>query len=467
MRKKHEDTGDSLPLSSQPVSAVGRLVSVQHLAKSLCLCEFVPATVCTLAEDDAPSNSLSWICEKNQRLTIQLVVVGDVALSIDKLENKIVLVRGVTVVDNKHSLKNWVHNSQLDVKVSSIQCADDTIWSSLSVDRYNEGGSASLFRTSEPKHESLRFLRLSDLYQSSSNQPVVTVVESLETIHTFARSLSLLNASALSSRNSSSYVGIDCEWKPDTISLPEDPQPILLLQVSLHELQQVYLLDLQTMLRPLQSPNTSLNELEAAVSDVIASLWRSERLLKVGFQLVGDLRRLAASYPHMRCFGEVCGVLEVSRVARKVMRVVTKQRNAKFVTSSLARLVQHFLQLSIDKAQQCSDWSSRPLSPAQLEYAATDAAIAPVILDWYLMPHHHGVHIHCEPSLHIGRWIGDTSFAGCIASWEFLANITAPDSKLYEGASLFKAKRRQSKGYQRLFGNLPPVVTHRWLPGAH
>jgi ribonuclease D len=39
---------------------------------------------------------------------------------------------------------------------------------------------------------------------------------------------------------------------------------------------------------------------------------------------------------------------------------------------SLAALVEHFFEVTLDKTFQRTDWGARPLSPAQLEYAASD-----------------------------------------------------------------------------------------------
>ncbi|KAL6755454.1 ribonuclease H-like domain-containing protein [Haematococcus lacustris] len=41
---------------------------------------------------------------------------------------------------------------------------------------------------------------------------------------------------------------------------------------------------------------------------------------------------------------------------------------------SLAQLVKEVLGRPLDKSMQCSDWAARPLTQAQLQYAATDAA---------------------------------------------------------------------------------------------
>lgn len=41
----------------------------------------------------------------------------------------------------------------------------------------------------------------------------------------------------------------------------------------------------------------------------------------------------------------------------------------------LAAVTRQWLQRTLDKAEQCSDWDARPLSKRQLHYAACDAAV--------------------------------------------------------------------------------------------
>ena len=41
----------------------------------------------------------------------------------------------------------------------------------------------------------------------------------------------------------------------------------------------------------------------------------------------------------------------------------------------LAAVTEHWLQKTLDKGEQCSDWDARPLSERQLHYAACDAAV--------------------------------------------------------------------------------------------
>ena len=50
----------------------------------------------------------------------------------------------------------------------------------------------------------------------------------------------------------------------------------------------------------------------------------------------------------------------------------------------LSGVVNANLGLPLDKSQQCSDWSCRPLTSVQLRYAATDAACLVALLDYFI-----------------------------------------------------------------------------------
>lgn len=205
------------------------------------------------------------------------------------------------------------------------------------------------------------------------------IVDDLDSVHNFASDLSQLLLSLTTNQDDddnnddfqAGLVEMDCEWRPSFyFASSSEPQPVLLCQICLHPLQKVYLLDLQTLLRPLLPPTEPLNELEADVSESVGNLLESTRLIKVGFQVVHDLRQLAASYPHMPICQSVQSVLEASALAKNVMQLNKEKRNARSATSSLSRLTEAFLGKALNKNQQCSDWSQRPLSDEQVEYAA-------------------------------------------------------------------------------------------------
>ncbi len=64
---------------------------------------------------------------------------------------------------------------------------------------------------------------------------------------------------------------------------------------------------------------------------------------------------------------EVAGLVDTLRLARRTLRLRS---------FSLASVSEHLLGVSLDKTYQQSDWRRRPLSRAQLDYAALDAQIA-------------------------------------------------------------------------------------------
>jgi ribonuclease D len=70
----------------------------------------------------------------------------------------------------------------------------------------------------------------------------------------------------------------------------------------------------------------------------------------------------------LRSFGfEPVGFVDTLRLARRTLRLDS---------FGLASVAQHLLGLPLDKTYQRSDWRKRPLSRAQLDYAALDAQVA-------------------------------------------------------------------------------------------
>jgi ribonuclease D len=64
---------------------------------------------------------------------------------------------------------------------------------------------------------------------------------------------------------------------------------------------------------------------------------------------------------------EVAGLVDTLRLARRTLRLRS---------FSLASVSEHLFGMQMDKTYQQSDWKRRPLSRAQLDYAALDARIA-------------------------------------------------------------------------------------------
>jgi len=302
-------------------------------------------------------------------------------------------------------------------------------------------------------------IRLCDLYvNSSTDSSSPVLVDDMPGVKAFAKDLSQLLTSRQSSKSSVAekedepfpLVGIDCEWQPNfLLASPRDPQPVLLLQISLHPLKRIYLFDLKVLLRPMMPPSQSMDKLEKEVSFVLGALFNSKSLVKVGFQVVHDLRQLAASYPHIPSLQFYNAVLESSTLGKKAMRMA-KLGSAREATSSLTRLVHRFLGKSLNKQEQCSDWSLRPLTESQIEYAALDAGVTPIIVEKLLKEL--GVQIFPDKP-ELGRWQNDNSFKHCLTSWRFVFVDTADPNAQRK----LKAKR--------VVGDNELVVSQTWYTG--
>jgi len=478
-KNNKDDPSSNNPLQPVAVSVVGRLSGVRRMAKTLVFGDLAPVSGQHTSMDHPwRSPGMDAI-----DMAVQLIVGqtycqrhgSEAENNLKQLQvGQLVLVQGRTNVQNRESLKNWMQNDCLDLVVSEFSILHseseqpDSLWRPLPNLQTTQGTRAShssvlgtLHRppSSAPEEPGMSFLTLQDLYGRHASNDNIQVVSTLSDIHYFTNRLQHLHERiterAPSNENADksssgpvTLVGVDCEWKPNFLrSSSNDPQPVLLLQVSLHELQEVYLFDLQTLVRPLLAKNHERNDEEEALVHVMETLLSSKHFVKVGFGIMNDLRRLAASYPHIQSFQEVQAVLEASILGKKVMRL-SKQKNARIVTSSLKRLTERFVQRTINKEQQCSDWSIRPLTQKQKDYAALDAAVTPVIAERLLSK----VSATFNDRPQLGRWKDDTSFSDCITSWRFIL-VESNDER-----ALKKVKAQRIVGSQW-------VVTQSWITG--
>ena len=293
------------------------------------------------------------------------------------------------------------------------------------------------------------YLKVSDVYGDDHK---VTVVDSLETIEYFSQDvISLLHkARPLETGTIAGVVGIDCEWKPSFLMATQgERQPVLLLQIALQPSKNVYLFDLQTMVRPCLAPSEPMNKLEQRLSDALSELFASEYLVKVGFQLTADLRKLTSSYPHVEALRLYHSVADVGGIARKSMQL-GRVRNSRDLSSSLAKLTRYLMKKPLDKEQQVSDWSVRPLSAEQMEYASLDAVVTPVLFEKCLDIVEAG---WIEGKLQVGRRKDDPSFDKSISSTRFL--FLEDD----DPTTVRKLKAKKAVGS-------PYVVTQTWVTGS-
>ncbi|KAK9845457.1 hypothetical protein WJX81_006883 [Elliptochloris bilobata] len=120
----------------------------------------------------------------------------------------------------------------------------------------------------------------------------------------------------------------------------------------------------------------------------LGDVFRNRDVLKVGYAFVGDLRAIDAA------LGGVASVQPAVDLA-SLHRVLAVRGLAALPPAGqrgLAGLVHAQLGCTLDKQLQCSAWAERPLSAAQVRYAALDAAILLDLLDAFAAaapPHRH------------------------------------------------------------------------------
>ncbi|KAM3381765.1 hypothetical protein P3S68_007338 [Capsicum galapagoense] len=167
----------------------------------------------------------------------------------------------------------------------------------------------------------------------------------------------------------SSHIGLDAEWKPNRTHHSTFPT-VSLLQIACQLTgpdnssveSPVFLVDLDSI--PLQS-----------IYQLIKDVFVSTNVLKLGFRFKQDLVYLSSTFCAHGCepgFDKVEPFLDITSIyntlqPRQAGRKLSKQ------TKSLATICQEVLGISLSKELQCSDWSQRPLTEEQMQYAAVDA----------------------------------------------------------------------------------------------
>ena len=166
--------------------------------------------------------------------------------------------------------------------------------------------------------------------------------------------------------------GLDCEWKPSRTKGSENPVSTLQLSTA----DDAFLVDLQTICQTeIKSSKIEMTEVEVLLSDCLTKLFSNPNIAILGFAVSQDIGKLAASFPHLPCFHLFQSVVDVHAVLLHFFPNIPKQE-----ISSLQKVVAALLGKFLDKSQQCSDWSQRPLESAQIKYAMLDSAVLPTLL---------------------------------------------------------------------------------------
>ncbi|XP_038623795.1 exonuclease mut-7 homolog isoform X2 [Tachyglossus aculeatus] len=182
-------------------------------------------------------------------------------------------------------------------------------------------------------------------------------------------------------------VGIDMEWKPSFGAVRKPRVSILQMAVEGH----VFLLDLLEFSKP-EDRRGEEEEENKAFAHFLQELYLNPSITKLGYGMLGDLRNLASSGPALRNLAtQVQGILDLFQIDKQLQKCPGQQkksscpvdvlaqepgpeaRGAKQAEKGLSLLVRRVLGKPLDKAEQLSDWERRPLRPAQILYAASDA----------------------------------------------------------------------------------------------
>lgn len=163
---------------------------------------------------------------------------------------------------------------------------------------------------------------------------------------------------------------LDAEWKPNRYG---EENPVATLQMG--TLEHAFVIDVQSICRTNQRPGTPMGRTEIILSNSLKDLFENHDIPILGFGVNHDLENLCASFPHMPCFYQFDNVIDLGAVSRSVYPQLPK-----YYMSGLQKMVAVLLKKQLDKTEQCSTWHIRPLTMAQIEYAALDAAVLPRLL---------------------------------------------------------------------------------------
>lgn len=134
---------------------------------------------------------------------------------------------------------------------------------------------------------------------------------------------------------------------------------------------------MQTLLQgsTIEAPGESATLLD----EIISQLFSNPDIPIVGFGILQDLGKLTSSFPFVKGFSTLNSVVDLIDTSSAVFPKSTRMTQQESL-ASLQKMVGVLLRKRLDKSQQTSHWQSRPLTSEQLNYAALDAAILPVLL---------------------------------------------------------------------------------------
>eukprot|EP00466_Bigelowiella_natans_P016387 jgi/Bigna1/83847/fgenesh1_pg.116_\ len=195
------------------------------------------------------------------------------------------------------------------------------------------------------------------------------------------------------------WLGIDAESTP---TFDGSPQKVSLLQIA--TLKKVYLIDLLTILggggggeeeegggEGLEEEESDKSAAAAVLDELLRRLLQDPKIKKIGHGIRQDLKDCRKSFPHVHAFSDKASqVIELQELwklkaaaaaaVKKSEKKKKKKKKTEKPPESLSKLGQSLLGKPLQKSKAFSNWSRRPLTPAQIYYAALDAHVALQIL---------------------------------------------------------------------------------------
>ncbi|KAL1523001.1 hypothetical protein AB1Y20_017964 [Prymnesium parvum] len=169
-----------------------------------------------------------------------------------------------------------------------------------------------------------------------------------------ARTLEELRNTALCPTKGSGQIGIDVEW-----ANAGGVERVQWLQIATG--RAVFLLDIPAL--------TGTSECAAALRDVVHALMTAKGLLKIGFGLADDLRKLREAHPSLASVGVAAPIRELAVFCTSWL----ERRPTKGLTPGLSQIAEEVLGRPVDKRVRLTNWARRPLTASQRRYAALDA----------------------------------------------------------------------------------------------
>uniref|UniRef100_A0A7S2U4F1 3'-5' exonuclease domain-containing protein n=1 Tax=Lotharella oceanica TaxID=641309 RepID=A0A7S2U4F1_9EUKA len=166
-------------------------------------------------------------------------------------------------------------------------------------------------------------------------------------------------------------VGFDAEWPP---KYDGSKTRVSLVQLAIET--QVWLVDVRLLeeLEEEEEDSRRLVPTGLLLDQVLTHVMTSNQFVKIGHGVRIDIKECRRSYPRAKCFAS--GSAGKNVVELTAMWKNSKRNRGDPIPASLSDMAQKILKKPLDKSCAMSDWGRRPLSNAQVHYAALDAHVA-------------------------------------------------------------------------------------------